>query len=449
MYRGILTGLNSAFIIDQATRDQLIKADPTSRDLIKPMLRGEDLRPWYQEDEGRWLICLPSGWTARTFPEIKSLESLALERISLRYPRLATYLESVEKIARQHTDSGQFWWEWGPNASAQTNLSPIFFLDDATREKLQGDASESAAFIEPLSSDHQSPLQREQGKNWLLVLPNGWTLQTFPELETLEPLAWEKLAARHPALTIYLEPFADAARRRQDKGQFWWELRPCDYYDAFEGSKIFWADIARYPRFSWDEQGLFINNKGYILPSAGISLLGILQSRAIWFCITRLCAPLGERAGLIIYQHFTQFIERLPIPRLSDEQRMNIGVLSQQITEVARRRYQIRKEMTERITSDLGTIQGKPTQRLNEWWTLSWQAFRDEVRKSFKQDIPLKERREWETLLQEQRTEIEQLTAQIIKLEEALNAAVYTVFGLSDEDITLIEQETKYQYGEW
>ena len=68
MYYGIKTGLNEAFIIDQATRDRLVKDDPSCAAIIKPMLRGEDLRPWYQENEGRWLICLLDVvWTLTLF----------------------------------------------------------------------------------------------------------------------------------------------------------------------------------------------------------------------------------------------------------------------------------------------------------------------------------------------------------------------------------------------
>jgi hypothetical protein len=36
-----------------------------------------------------------------------------------------------------------------------------------------------------------------------------------------------------------------------------------------------------------------------------------------------------------------------------------------------------------------------------------------------------------------------------VRLETELNKAVYEAYGLKDEEIRLIEQETKYQYGEW
>ncbi|HVB74813.1 MAG TPA: hypothetical protein VNE38_14765, partial [Ktedonobacteraceae bacterium] len=247
----------------------------------------------------------------------------------------------------------------------------------------------------------------------------------------------------------YLEPFAEAARKRQNKGQFWWELNACDYFEIFNQPKIFWPDITKFPRFSWEEDRHFANNTGYLLSTKDISLLGILQSRACWFCITRLCAPLGERQGLIRYRHFTQFMERLPIPSLTDEQRECIGTLARQLTDTARERYEARRRTTHRIASDLGAVNGKLNQRLQVWWELSFQEFRDELVKVFKRDIPLKERDDWEALLRERTAEIARLTDEIVRLETLLNAAVYDAFGLDDAERALIERETKYAYGEW
>lgn len=58
---GIKTGLNEAFIIDKPTRDRLVKADPKSAELLKPFLKGENIKRWHVEPEGLWLINTPRG----------------------------------------------------------------------------------------------------------------------------------------------------------------------------------------------------------------------------------------------------------------------------------------------------------------------------------------------------------------------------------------------------
>lgn len=61
-YRGIITGLNEAFVIDAATRDRLIAEDAKSVELIKPYLRGRDVKRWKVEWAGLYLITFPFGF---------------------------------------------------------------------------------------------------------------------------------------------------------------------------------------------------------------------------------------------------------------------------------------------------------------------------------------------------------------------------------------------------
>lgn len=44
IYRGVLTGLNEAFIIDGTKKDELIAKDPKSVEIIRPILRGRDIK---------------------------------------------------------------------------------------------------------------------------------------------------------------------------------------------------------------------------------------------------------------------------------------------------------------------------------------------------------------------------------------------------------------------
>ena len=45
-YRGIVTGYNRAFVIDQSTRDHIVATDPYSADVIKPWVRGRNIQRW-------------------------------------------------------------------------------------------------------------------------------------------------------------------------------------------------------------------------------------------------------------------------------------------------------------------------------------------------------------------------------------------------------------------
>ena len=56
IYRGILTGYNKAFIIDTPTRDRLVKQNPGSHEIVKPLLRGQDIKRFRAKWAGKWLI---------------------------------------------------------------------------------------------------------------------------------------------------------------------------------------------------------------------------------------------------------------------------------------------------------------------------------------------------------------------------------------------------------
>ncbi len=70
-YRGVVTGYDNAFIIDESVRQQLIAADERSGELIKPVLRGRNLRKWKTEWTGYYLIFTRRSIDIEQYPAIK------------------------------------------------------------------------------------------------------------------------------------------------------------------------------------------------------------------------------------------------------------------------------------------------------------------------------------------------------------------------------------------
>jgi len=70
-YRGIVTGLNEAFVIDRETRDRLITEDKKASEIIKPWLRGRDVKRWCAQPQDLWLCYV--GWETKIdqYPSIK------------------------------------------------------------------------------------------------------------------------------------------------------------------------------------------------------------------------------------------------------------------------------------------------------------------------------------------------------------------------------------------
>jgi hypothetical protein len=72
----------------------------------------------------------------------------------------------------------------------------------------------------------------------------------------------------------------------------------------------------------------------------------------------------------------------------------------------------------------------------------------DGIKRQFGQEIPLRKRGEWRGFLAAQKAGHQRLTDAIIALETRMNAIVYDAFDLTTEERHLIEQTTKYPYGE-
>jgi hypothetical protein len=105
-------------------------------------------------------------------------------------------------------------------------------------------------------------------------------------------------------------------QKRWDKGNHWWELRACDYYERFTSSKIIYPDIATSCRFYLDSEGYFSTNTTYFIPGDDLYLLGILNSQLAQFYFSNVCAGL-EGGGKTYLRFFGQYIENFPVHALN------------------------------------------------------------------------------------------------------------------------------------
>jgi hypothetical protein len=191
-----------------------------------------------------------------------------------------------------------------------TGLNEAFVVSPGTRNRLIAEDARSVEIIKPflLGRDvkRYAPLQAER---YLIFMPNGWTRQHCPE----PGQEWDWLQRNYRAIAGHLAPFQEAAEKRWDQGEFWWELRPCDYYAEFEKPKIIYPDIAPHGYFTLDEAGGFYStNTTYLIGAADKALLGILNSKL---------ANLYFRSSAAVYRggylrFFAQYVEQIPIPRL-------------------------------------------------------------------------------------------------------------------------------------
>ncbi|MFZ3115621.1 MAG: N-6 DNA methylase [Syntrophales bacterium] len=127
---GIKTGRDEAFIITGEKRDELIKQNPKSAEIIKPLLRGRDIKRYKTEYADLWLINSHNGYG--NIPRIN---------VPKDYPAIWEYLQRVNKetdgAVEKRQDQGAHW----------TNLRNCAYVPNFEIEKIcWGNLAVSAQF---------------------------------------------------------------------------------------------------------------------------------------------------------------------------------------------------------------------------------------------------------------------------------------------------------------
>ncbi len=309
-----------------------------------------------------------------------------------------------------------------PCRGVVTGLNGAFVIDNTTKERLCAQDPRSAELLKPF-------LEGKDLKRWR-VEPRGLWLIYIPK-NRIE-------IDDYPAIREWLLPFKVALEARATK-QKWFELQQAQeaYAPHFAAPKIAYKDIGDSSPFHVDTEGSFMANTGYFIPSDEHHLAAHLNSKLLWFTYLNVSAQI--RGGFVRF--FSNHLGEMPIPNWPDGAKTELAALSDKAHAAARTRLTLQTALTRRIP-DLCPPGREPklTTRLQEWWTLlDFAAFRSEVKKVFKADIPLAERSEWEDWITRDRAEIARLSAEISKAEAQIDSIVYGLFDLTPDEIALLE----------
>ena len=132
IYRGILTGYNEAFIIDGKKKDQLIAEDPKSAEIIRPILRGRDIKKYSYEFSDLWLIYIPWHFPLENDASIIGASHKAENEFEKQYPavykHLLSHKENLSNRNKAETGIRYEWYalqRWGAN-----------YRDDFSKQKI-------------------------------------------------------------------------------------------------------------------------------------------------------------------------------------------------------------------------------------------------------------------------------------------------------------------------
>jgi len=244
--------------------------------------------------------------------EVKSAGSILDERAlqddnwTLTGDKEQSVLEKMRQIGiplGKYVNEKIFW-------GIKTGYNKAFVIDESTKKRLIAEDGSSAEIIKRFTiGDDVRKYHIDYQGSYLIKIPKGFTKENLGK----ETSAWNWLVKKYPPVANHLRPHKSMAEKRQDKGDYWWELRACDYYNEFEKPKIIYPEIAKESRFAFDNEGLYSNNKTFFIPTDDLYLLGLLNSKLVWLFLKRTCSVLGDpdKGGRLELRYV--FMKTLPI----------------------------------------------------------------------------------------------------------------------------------------
>jgi len=312
----------------------------------------------------------------------------------------------------------------------KTGLNEAFVIDEETKKALIEADPCSAEVIKPFLAGREiKRYETPVAENYLILFPKGFT-RSISGL-TDEQEAWQWLKSRYLAIAAWLEPFETKGKKRYDKGEFWWELRACDYYEAFEKPKIIVPAIANKASNCLDERRHYSNDKTTIIGSDSKYLLALLNSKVVDFFLKQIAST--KQNGYFEYK--PMYLEQLPIVNSDDVSGLEESVAS--IIEL-HHTFQVKKQtFLGRLSDNLSL--DKPTKKIEAFYKHDFKTFLKELKKK-KITLSLTQQDEWEAYFNDYKDTLTALQAEIDNTDKEIDATVYALYGLTGEEIAVVEE---------
>jgi hypothetical protein len=199
------------------------------------------------------------------------------------------------------------------NYGIKTGFNEAFVIDASTRKKLIDKDPKSAEIIKPFVVGDDIRYYDVRFKNkYLIFTRRGINIENYPAV-----LA--HLSTYKTRLLPKPSDWKGENWQGRKAGTYqWYEIQDSvDYFEEFEKPKIIYPVIAKESRFSLDIQGYYANDKTFIIAKNDLYLLGILNSKLMWFLLKYICSPIGdpEEGGRLELRGI--YMKTLPIRRLN------------------------------------------------------------------------------------------------------------------------------------
>ncbi|WP_289039182.1 N-6 DNA methylase [uncultured Zobellia sp.] len=224
----------------------------------------------------------------------------------------------------------------------------------------------------------------------------------------------------------------------------WYEYQQIKLDFPFHEEYIVYPDISSSVNFTIAKDVL-IDMTCFGLPTNSKSVLGILNSKLIEVYLNSVCVK--ARGGYLRLK--SQYILNIPLPEIFESKDLNSAVVSVLDT-YASFNNQKRKFINFVLNQNSIAVNKK----LENWYELEFIDFIKELNKAIKtsnklrvkdglgtiETLTKKDEFEWLELFEDNRQKVQELQKQINQTEKEIDQKVYELYGLTEEEIKIIEE---------
>jgi hypothetical protein len=198
IYYGIKTGFNEAFIIDNTKRQEILDnckdEDERRRTeaIIKPILRGRDIKRYYYEWAGLWVIFIPWHFPLHNDKSIQGASEKAEKEFKKQYPSVYNHLlQYKEALSKRNKEETGIRYEWYALQRCAATYYPEFEKEKVVYGQFQDYAEYALAGKGIFLSSNEYMIGGNYNKKYFLAVLNSKLIQWY--LRNITGVMGEKL----------------------------------------------------------------------------------------------------------------------------------------------------------------------------------------------------------------------------------------------------------------
>ncbi len=329
----------------------------------------------------------------------------------------------------QNTISLNEYTKGGIEYGVKTGLNRAFIIDKATKEAIVKKDPTSAAIIKPY-------IQATDIKAWHLENKDDWFLiNTGFDTEISE--------TKYRGVYEHLKQFEAELTARSDQGKTPYNLRSCDYYEAFDAPKLMYIHTAIKQNFYYDTEKYFINNNAFIITNPDLFLSAWLNSAVFGFYKKLIFPAFGDASTDGRVRLNADKMVNVPIPILTIAQKAPFIEQAEAMLVLSKSLYELSEAFLSMVRAELKPE--KINKALESWYKLPYEGFVAEVKKQKGGFGTLTKQMEWQVFFRENQTKAINLQQKIEATNARIDDLIFGLYGLSAAEVALVRGVTVAQ----